>query len=48
MNTKPEDLSLTIDNTEIERIGNDCKANYFKFVGVHMMNFYIGKITLIM
>ena len=30
MNAKPEDLSLTIDNTEIERIGNDCKDSYFK------------------
>merc|ERR1711973_844449 len=39
MNAKPEDLSLTIDNTEIERIGNDCKDNYFKFVGVHIDEF---------
>ena len=39
MNAKPEDLSLTIDNTEIERIGNDCKDNYFKFVGVRIDEF---------
>lgn len=36
-------LSLIIDNSEIERIGKDCKDNSFKFVGVHIDEFLSWK-----
>ena len=29
-------LNLSIENEEIERIGEDCKEKFFKFVGVHL------------
>ena len=33
------DLNLEIDNDNIERIGEDCKEKYFKFVGLHLDEF---------
>ena len=29
-------LNLSIENEEIKRIGEGCKENFFKFVGVHL------------
>ena len=34
------DLKLEIDNDNIERIGEDCKEKYFKFVRLHLDEFH--------
>ena len=32
-------VALKLDGTDIERIGEDCKTKYFKFVGLHLDEF---------
>ena len=39
ISAKLEDLSHFIDDTHIERIGNDCKETSLKLVGVHIVEF---------
>ena len=37
------DLKLFIANEEIERIGEDCKEKFFKFVGIYLDEHYTWK-----